>query len=145
VEKNVPLGLLLHTLHNEIMRYQSQHARESGIDEVSMSNTWILCVLYDKRGHEVFQKDLEVPCGLARSTVTGIVKHMERQGLLLRESVPDDLRLKKLSLTEKGIEVHNRIFRLLEDFEQTLTKGFSDSELDVLAAALQRLQQNLGK
>ena len=38
---------------------------------------------------------------MARSTVTGVVKLMERKGLIRRESVSSDARLKKLVLTEK--------------------------------------------
>lgn len=143
MERKFPIGLRLRGLQNEMARYLDQRARELGIDEVSMSNIWVLRVLAENGGHDVFQKDLEAECGLARSTVTGIVKQMERQGLIRRESVPDDLRLKKLTLTDAGMSLHLTMMRLLGAFERTLTRGFSEEELAVLDGMISRIQDNL--
>ena len=47
-----------------------------------------------------------------------------------RQSVPWDARLKKLVLTDKGREINEL---MLEDFsvvEETLSKGFSEQELE---------------
>lgn len=143
MEHKFLIGFRLRGLQNEMKRYVDQRVREQGIDEASMSNIWVLRVLAENSGHDVFQKDLEEACGLARSTVTGIVKQMERQGLIRRESVPDDLRLKKLTLTDAGASLHQTMVRLLHTFECTLTRGFSEEELAVLDEMISRIQDNL--
>ena len=87
-------------LQNEVIRFIDQRARNKGLDEVTLSNGWILKTLYENPGRDVFQKDIEAECGMARSTVAGVVKLMERKGLIRRESVASDARLKKaLQLT----------------------------------------------
>ena len=143
MEKKTPLGFRLRTLNNEINRYLDRRAREQGLDDATLSNMWVLRVLYENRRHDVFQKDLEVECGLARSTVTGIVKLMESKGLLRRESVPEDLRLKKLTLTEEGIAAHKTMVHISAELERTLTKGVTVDERAAFAAMLRRMQRNL--
>ena len=44
----------------------------------------------------VFQRDVEQAFSLSRSTATGILQQLEEKGLLRRESVPSDARLKNL-------------------------------------------------
>lgn len=143
MEKRTPLGFRLRTMHNEITRYIDRHGREQGLDEVTLSNIWILRVLYENRKHDVFQKDLEVECGLARSTVTGIVKLMESKGLVLRESVPDDLRLKKISLTEEGLAAYKAMMKVLNDLERALLKDVTMEERSNFIATLRKMQRNL--
>ena len=43
----------------------------------------------------MFQRDVEQVFSLSRSTATGILQQLEEKGLLRRESVPSDARLKK--------------------------------------------------
>jgi len=52
----------------------------------------------------VFQKDLESAFHIRRSTATGILQIMVRDGLIVREPVEGDARLKRLVLTPIAIE-----------------------------------------
>ena len=104
------IGFQLRMLQNEVVRFIDQRARAEGLDEVTQSNGWILKTLYENQNRDIFQKDIETECGMARSTVTGVVKLMERKGLIRRESVSSDARLKKLVLTEKGISAHRTMY-----------------------------------
>ena len=70
------------------------------------SNGWILDFLYEHEGENIYQRDLENTFSITRSTVSKVVKLMESKGLIRRESVFHDARLKKLLLTDKGREVH---------------------------------------
>ena len=60
-----------------------------------------------------------------------------------RQSVPWDACLKKLILTDKGREIDEL---MLEDFsvvEETLSKGFSEQELEQFFDYMHRMQQNM--
>lgn len=66
----------------------------------------------------LFQQQEPVPItslvkrsGRAKSTVTGIVKTLERHGYLFRQECPDDARSTQIGLTEKG-------WRIKRDFEE---------------------------
>ena len=56
-----------------------------------------------------FQKDVETQFRFRRSTATGILQLMEQHGLLRREPVPQDGRLKRLVLTDKALALDARI------------------------------------
>lgn len=145
MEREQHLGFQLRMLQNEIMRYIDQRARQQGLDEVTLSNGWILKLLSESGDNDVFQKDIETECGISRSTVTGIVKLMERKGLIRRESVPYDARLKKLTLTEKGRAVNDCMSAIFEDCERALTAGVSPAERAAFEATLRKLHENLLK
>lgn len=143
MDNRTPLSFRLRTLQNEITRYIDRNAREQGVDEVTLSNVWVLRVLYENRKSEVFQKDLEIECGLARSTVTGIVKLMECKGLILRESVAEDLRLKKISLTEEGVAAYKLMLKVINDTERALIKDVTMDERSSFLAVLKKMQRNM--
>ena len=52
---------------------------------------------------DVFQRDLEAEFCIRRSTASAILQTMERDGLIRREAVQQDARLKKLVLTPKAL------------------------------------------
>ena len=59
-------------------------------------------------------EDNRVYFGVNRSTVTSIVKLMEKKGYIERENVPGDARLKKLILTPLGEEMHFKTKQTLD-------------------------------
>ena len=80
----------------------------------------------DKTGLETFQKDIEKAYEIRRSTATGILQLLEKNGYLKRQSVSEDARLKKLVLTAKAIEVHDQIIARMEAFEKRFMSLFKE-------------------
>ena len=70
-------------------------ARERGVDELTAMHGWILGYLCRNEDKDIFQKDIEAEFKICRSTVTNILKLMEKKGYIRRESVPYDARLKE--------------------------------------------------
>ena len=58
---------------------------------------------------DVFQKDVEEEYSLRPPTATKILKDMEKNGLIRRETVPYDARLKRIVVTEKGLQYQGMI------------------------------------
>ena len=58
---------------------------------------------------DIYQKDLEKKFSVTRSTASKVVKLMVQKGLIVREEVESDARLKKLILTEKALNMHEAI------------------------------------
>ena len=54
------------------------------------------------REQDLFQKHVEEEFNLRRSTATELLKLMEKKGLIYREGVSYDARLKKIMPTDKG-------------------------------------------
>ena len=61
------------------------------------------------RDGPVFQRDVEGVFSLSRSTATGVLQHLEREGFISRESVAEDGRLKSLVPTEKAAELDEQV------------------------------------
>lgn len=97
------------------------------------------------RNGEVFQKDIEDEFGIRRSTVTQIIQLMERDGLIVRESVERDARLKKLILTEKSKQIQQIMQGNIWEMEEKLEENISPEEKEILFNLLHRISRNLAE
>ena len=97
------------------------------------------------KGIETYQKDIEKEFQISRSTATGLLQNMEKLGYLYREVSDVDMRLKKIVLTEKSIELHKKVINTFEEIEGRLLGGFSEEEHKMLFDFLLRLEKNLEK
>ena len=91
----------------------------------------------------VFQRDVEKAFDMSRSTTTGILQLMEKNGLILRESVASDARLKSLIPTEKAVDLDAQIGRSLCQSEQRLTAGLTAEQLAQFLETVERMSANL--
>lgn len=91
----------------------------------------------------VFQRDVESAFGFSRSTATGILQLMEKNGLILRENVASDARLKSLIPTEKAAHLDEQIGKSLHQAEQCLTHGLSSAQLALFMETAARMSANL--
>ncbi len=115
------------------------------VPEVTRTQGWIIGFIRmrDKTGLETFQKDIEKAYEIRRSTATGILQLLEKNGYLKRQSVSEDARLKKLVLTAKAIEVHDQIIARMEAFEKRLSEGISEEEKEVFFRIMDQMKKNL--
>lgn len=98
----------------------------------------------------LFQQDEPVPItslvkktGRVKSTVSGIVKTLERHGYVFRQTCPDDARSSQIQLTDKGRAI-KRDFEEISD--QLLEKAYGDMPMDDrdrLTALLEKVNQNI--
>ena len=68
---------------------------------------------------------------------------MEKNGLITREPVPYDARLKRIVMTEKAISLHKSVKEDIDLAEERITKGISAEELELLRSVLSRIRDNL--
>jgi len=91
----------------------------------------------------VFQRDVEQAFSLSRSTATGILQQLEEKGLLRRESVPSDARLKNLVPTPRAAELDAEVRACLRQSEAVLTRGLSDGQVQLFKETLATMAANL--
>lgn len=140
---NRQVGHALIGLNNTLRRMAARDQQEPSAGRMTSMQIIILSYLDDHREIEVFQKDLEKIFRIRRSTATGILKVMEREGYLTRIPVPRDARLKKLTLTARGQSFCNEAKRRSDKIEEQMLRGFTPDELDTLFSLLDRLRDNL--
>ena len=143
MEESYRIGWQIKVLSNLIKREVGNFGCDKYQDELTGNNMFIIGHLARHREEDVFQKDLEEFFSVRRSTMSTIILRMEQKGLLSRESVSHDARLKKLVLTEKGEQIHEMIESKIEDTEKKLSSGLTEDEKQTLFHLLEKLRQNL--
>jgi DNA-binding MarR family transcriptional regulator len=93
---------------------------------------------------DVYQKDIEKQFDIRRSTVTNILHGMEKQELIIRESVNNDARLKKIILTDKAKEILNNLNDEVNKTQQLLIKDIPEKDLEVYFSVIKKMKENLG-
>ncbi|MBO9121573.1 MAG: hypothetical protein J7D96_21490, partial [Escherichia coli] len=83
--------------------------------------------------------------GLSRATATGILQLMEKNGLILRESVTSDARLKSLIPTQKAVHLDTQIGEYLHRTEQRLTQGLTNEQIALFLNIAAHMSLNLDK
>lgn len=139
-----PIGFEIRRIDNVIMRYIRSRLIEAGFDEVTTMHGWILGYLAKNQGRRINQKDFEKSFGIARSTVTNILKLMEKKGYITRTSDENDSRCKLIELTEKGKRVHEETIRIIDSVEQQIERGIDDEDREALRKITVKLVGNLG-
>ena len=103
----------------------------------------IHCLLVKRAEGPVYQRDVERTFGISRSTVTGMLQQMEKDGLIRRESVASDARLKSLVPTQKAVHLDAQVEKSLQLAEQCLTRGLSGAQLAAFKEAAAQMAANL--
>lgn len=137
------IGFELKTLSNLVKRKVQRSTLTNEFDRLTGTHGWVIGYLCRNRDKEIFQRDLETRFSIRRSTATGILQLMEKNGLLIREPVPYDARLKKLVLTPKAIELHEAFQREIEKTEHQLVKGLTEQEIKHFLVILEKMKKNV--
>lgn len=99
-------------------------------------------IMHEDEG-DIFQKDLENIFHMRRSTATGMLQLMEQHGIIRREPVEHDGRLKRLVLTDLARAMNEQINERMQQMEQLLRQGVSDDELKGWFAVCEKIRSNL--
>ncbi len=143
---NRSIGMRLRMINNAVRRYiDRNYEGKKEVDNMTCSNGWIIGMLCDAEvlGRDVMQRDLENELGITRSTASKVLILLEKKGVIARESVSYDARLKKIVLTEKSRELAGKLRADTTQMEAVLTKGFSPEEIEALNGYLDRMEKNI--
>ena len=77
------------------------------------------------------------------ATLTNKIKRMERAGLVIRQRDPQDARISRVYMTEKGRGIMDNLRENLMAMEAVLLKGFSDEEIESIKSQLMRVFENI--
>lgn len=137
-----PPSVAIRSLHNVINRYLAV-TRPMEVESLSGGNIDIITFLARHSEREIFPQDVERRFGITRSTSSRVLALMERKGLIVRESVPRDARLKKIVLTDKSRDIAEALRTSAIAMEGILLQGLSDDEIREFMHVLDVMQTNL--
>ena len=141
VEKDC--GMWIHILSHKLKKRMNANMQSLGLTGVQ--SRIMHYILVKCAEGPVFQRDVESAFGMSRSTATGILQLMEKNGLILRESVASDARLKSLVPTDKAAHLDAQIGESLRQTEQRLTQGLSDEQIALFLETVAHMSENLEK
>lgn len=127
-----------------LLRREAAHSDiRKHVDTLSGTNGWVIGFIAEHGDRDIFQRDLETRFSIRRSTASKILQLMERKGLIERQSVDYDARLKKLVLTPKALELHKLATKDMQALEDRLTRGLTKQELEGFFRVTEKLKSNL--
>jgi len=103
----------------------------------------LLFALWDGDGKT--HKELSIRLNVQPATITKMVQRMEQNGFVERKPDANDQRVSRVFLTQKGIEIQEKVKQLFLQIEMDEIEGFSKEESDQFQVYLQRVQKNLKK
>lgn len=142
MDKEIRIGREIFGLANQLKRKIGKKSAEYGV--TSIQGRIIGFVNWHSGKRDIFQKDIEAEFNIRRSSVTSVLKLMEKNELIERVSVSEDARLKKIILTEKGLEVDKHVYNFITGLENELKDEFTDEELDIFMDLVNRLSKKIG-
>ncbi len=137
------VGYEIKALSNLLRRKVLESTGTPDGDEFTEMPAKILGFLCQNRDQEVYQKDIEEAFYIRRSTASRLLKRMEAEGLVIRQAVSHDARLKRVLTTPKADALVQEIMRRIDSVEQSLTRGVSQQELEQFLATVEKLKRNL--
>ncbi len=142
MEHDKRVGLAVRIFSNHIGReieHQITNNLPSGITGLQGR---VICFI-KSRTDDVFQKDIEEEYDIRRSTATGMLQLMEKNGLLIREAVSYDARLKKIVLTDKALKIHDQIIEEIDRIENQLINGLTEDEINTFFSIIKKITNNI--
>lgn len=143
MEHRDEIGFQVRTLSNLIKRSVDRIAAQGADSPATAMQGWIIGYLYENRDKDVFQKDVQQQFAVRRSTVTGILQLMEKNGLIVRSSVETDARLKKITLTPKAVEMHEQIVNGIKQVEKSINTSLTPQERKTFISLCEKVRSNL--
>ena len=108
---------------------------------LSMKNKWLD---EENKVYIIYQiTEIQSDLGFSKKKAMDYLTELEKIGLIVRESVPEDARLKRIVLTEKAISLHNDVEKECQFFESVLTAEISMEDLEQFQKTLQVMCKNL--
>ncbi|NRT80406.1 MarR family winged helix-turn-helix transcriptional regulator [Clostridium beijerinckii] len=141
MDKEVRIGKKMSMLSKRIHRRIDKEASQYGVTGVQAR---ILGFIYHKSDKkDIFQKDIEEELDIRRSSVTSVLQLMEKNGHIKRISVLEDARLKKIVLTEKGMEIQRNVYEFILRIEKSLRDELNEDEFNILISLIDRLAKKI--
>ena len=143
-ERYINTGRLIHILSNQMKRRNASEA--VGDDGLTTMQKHVLKhILLETMHREVYQKDIEEEFRIRKSTATGILQLMEKNGFISRESSKKDARLKRIVPTPKAEALRPEILEHIRDTEKRLIQGIDQEDVKICRKVLVQMIQNLTK
>lgn len=143
--RNMHTGRLVRMLNHQLKRNQKPEEAVKDDELTPMQRHILNYILLETLHRDIYQKNLEEEFQVRKSTVSGILKLIEKNGFIYRESVKEDARLKRILPTKKAEALRPSILEHIHETEIRMTEGVSEQDLFLCKKVLYQMCQNLAE
>ena len=98
-----------------------------GIDCMLSGPQGLILIYLCENDEEVYQKDIEKYFNIRRSTATGLLNSLEKNGYITKEPVENDKRMKKIKATEHAYSTVEKIDNHVIQLEKIMLDGIDEN------------------
>ena len=143
MNNSISVGHELAYTNNLIARRIARGGNNKYAMNISPIQVRIVKYLVKQNNKAILQKDMEYIFNIRRSTVSGVIKTMEKNNIIIRENVKDDNKSKEIKLTNEVYLRANELVRKLRELDLELIKDVNKEDLEVFMRVLKNIQDNL--
>lgn len=133
-------GTLLSQVHQVCGRVWNKILRQNDMADLEGARGRIIFALWGNDGVPI--KTLCEKTSLDKSTLTGIIGRLERDGYIERKPSETDKRSTLISLTGKEQEFAKNVQKVSNQMNKIFYKGFTDEEITQFDSMLERILVN---
>ncbi|WP_334329385.1 MarR family winged helix-turn-helix transcriptional regulator [Companilactobacillus sp. HBUAS59699] len=134
-------GTLIKQANNAVNRDADKFAQRLGLTSVQISI--IDYVSHEENVRNIFQKDVEREFNIRRATATSALKLMEERDLIVRVSVKQDARLKRIILTPRARNLAKQINEYFNQTEERMIQAMGTENKNIFRNALKQVIEEL--
>ena len=133
LEKGIVRKIMSETSHNEMY------------SKPSIAQIQIIKYILKHDGKTIYQRDLEEVFNLRRATISGILKTMEKNNVIIRVCDPNDARGKIVILSDDAKKFFKEKETLFKKIETVLKKDISKEELEIFYKVILKMRDNINR
>lgn len=110
-----------------------------------MSTSWeyVSILEHIKKNPGCIQTDISTRLHITPAAVTQSTKKLEGVGLIEKRTEKDNLRIKRMFITDKGLESLKCGTRIFDEIDNIMFRGVSDDEVKLLGSIVDKINANL--
>ena len=128
-----------------VRKIMSETSHDEKFSKPSIAQMQIIKYILKHDGKTIYQRDLEEVFNLRRATISGILKTMEKNNVIIRVCDPNDARGKIVILSDDAKKFFKEKETLFKKLETVLKKDISKEELETFYKVILKMRDNINR
>lgn len=128
-----------------VRKIMSETSHDEMYSKPSIAQMQIIKYILKHDGKTIYQRDLEEVFNLRRATISGILKTMEKNNVIIRVCDPNDARGKIVILSDDAKKFFKEKETLFKKLETILKKDISKEELETFYKVILKMRDNINR
>ena len=128
-----------------VRKIMSETSHDEMFSKPSIAQMQIIKYILKHDGKTIYQRDLEEVFNLRRATISGILKTMEKNNVIIRVCDPNDARGKIVILSDDAKKFFKEKETLFKKLETVLKKDIFKEELETFYKVILKMRDNINR